>query len=35
LLKNYAQVKPHGGHIFFSILKSKFLEKDLKFFYYK
>jgi len=32
LLKNYAQVKPHGGHIFFSILKSKFLEKDLKFF---
>jgi len=32
LLKNYAQVKPHGGHIFFSILKSKFLGKDLKFF---
>lgn len=32
LLKKYAQVHPYGGHIFFSIFKSKFLNKDLEFF---
>jgi len=31
LLKN-ARVQPQGGHIFFSVLKSKFLDEDLKFF---
>jgi len=31
LLIKYAKMQP-GGHIFFSIVKSKFLEKDLQFF---
>jgi len=32
LLIKYAEMQPLGGHLFFSILKSKFLENDLKFF---
>lgn len=32
LLTKYAKIQPQGGHVFFSVLNSKFLEKDLYFF---